>query len=544
MVISPALLFLSKKWRYILVSFLILVMAYLVVYNLAGIELGRLTLFPAEGTVIPFDFWEHEYSRILVLGFTLIGFLGILYGLPEAKPNEQVASFWAISSAIGIAFANDFITLFIFWELLTITTASLIFFNGKQVFHMAYRFLFFHLIGGLMLFVGICQQFAATGSISLTTPEAGLAFFILGIGFKAAFIPFHIWVAWGYPNASLFSSAIMAALTTKIGVYALARILPSHELFVYMGGIMALVGVSCALMQKNMRRLLTYHVVSQVGYMVAGVGLGATLAVDGGLFHLFNNMLYKSLLFMTAGAVLFSTGTENLHDLTHHEENNDDHSEPPKPVWKAMPLVTLGAIIGALAIAGVPLFNGYVSKYMLKEAMYGMGPVEWMLLIASIGTAASFCKFVYFGFLKARAISFKPPGFTMQASILLFAFFCILLGVRPDFIWEILPYTSSLDVYSMSGIWSAMQLFLSGVLLFVILANPLQKGLPIPPWVSVEYLVINPFEREGSKAIRTLRPYFNRLGEGIKNITTDQLVLGVVLIILMIIFFYYGRFGI
>ena len=540
-IISPALLFLNKTWRFFLMSIIFVIFAYLAFYNLSGKELGAFSIFSPDESVITFSFEAHAYSRILVLGFTVIGVLALLYGLPEAKPNEQVAAIWALASAIGISFANDFITLFIFWELLTITTASLIFMNGKQVFPMGYRFLFFHLLGGLLFFVGIIQHYVATGSIALTQPEAGLAFFILGIGFKTAFFPFHIWVAWGYPSASIFSSILMASLTTKVGVYALARILPSHEGFVWMGGIMALVGITCALVQKNMRKLLSYHIVSQVGYMVAGVGLGASLAVDGGLFHLANNVLYKSLLFMTAGAVLFATGTENLHALTHHDEENPQ-SSPGKPVWKAMPLVTTGAIIGALSIAGIPFFNGYVSKYMLKEAMEGLGPGEWMLLIASIGTAASFCKFVYFGFIKARASQIIQPRATMQISIMGISLLCILLGIRPELISEVLPYGSSLDVYSLSGMWSSLQLALIGVLFFTVMANPLKKGLPVPAWLSVEYITFKPIERESDKIISVGTKILTKLTDGIKNITTDQMLIGVVMIILMAIIFYFGRF--
>ena len=541
LIISLFFLFVEKKWRYALISFLVIIMGYLTFYNLTGGEMGAFSVFAGEEAIIAFDFLGHSYSRVLVLGFTMVGIFALLYGFMEAKPNEQMISIWALVSAIGVALANDFITLFIFWELLTITTAGLIFINGKQVFQMGYRFLFFHLIGGLMLLIGILQHYTATGSTVLTTPEAGLAFFVLGIGFKTAFFPFHIWVTWGYPNASLFSSVLMAALTTKVGVYALARILPSHELFVIMGGVMAIVGVCCALMQKNMRRLLSYHVVSQVGYMVAGVGLGASLAVDGGLFHLTNNVLYKTLLFMTAGAVFFATGTENLHDLTHHDEESKSEHSPAKPVWKAMPLVTLGAVVGALAIAGFPLFNGYISKYMLKNAVEGMGVAEWMLLIASIGTVLSFCKFVYFGFIKARASQIKTPRATMQISILLISFLCILLGVRPELMIDVLPYNSSLEFYTISGMWSSLQLVIIGVLVFAIMAKPLQKGIPVPYWLSIEYIIFSSIGKEADKVAQVGKKGLDHLTEGIKNITTDQMLIGIVMIILMAIVFYFGR---
>ncbi len=517
-------------------------MAYLVYFNLSGAELGSVSVFSPEEALIPISFVAHPYSRFMVLGFTFVGIVALLYGLQGAKPGEQMVSFWALASAIGVAFANDFITMFLFWELLTITTSGLIFLhNTRQSFVMGYRFLLFHLIGGLMFFLGIIQHYSATGSTILAEPEAGLIFFLLGFGFKAAFIPFHIWVVWGYPSASLFSSVLLAGLTTKIGVYAVARILGPHEGIVFMGGVMALMGVCCALMQKNMRRLLSYHIVSQVGYMVAGVGLGASLAVDGGLFHLGNNLVYKTLLFMTAGAVLFTTGTESLHDLTHQHESKDSSREPLVPVWRAMPLVTAGAVIGAAAIAGLPLFSGYASKYMLKVAMEGAGPAEWMLLAASVGTAASFCKFVYFGFIKARARITRPPAITMQIPIVVLSLLCVILGIKPGLTETVLPYGSSYKVYSPEGVGMALLLAGGGTLFFAALARPLQRGISLPSWVSLEYLVFIPLGRFLYRGVRAIRWHLENAGRNIKNINVDQLIVGMVLICVMIILFYYGR---
>jgi len=507
-------------------------------------ELGSISVFPQDDVFIAFSFMGDEYNRIMVLGFTIIGTLALLYGLKGARPVEQMVSVWALASAIGIVFANDFVTMFLFWELLTLTTASLIFIkNNAHAFAMAYRFLFFHLTGGLLFFVGIIQHYAATGSTVLEQPEAGLIFFVLGFGFKAGFIPFHLWIAWGYPSASLFSSVLLAGLTTKIGVYAVARILPAHDGIVLMGGSMALLGVCCALFQKNMRRLLSYHIVSQIGYMIAGVGLGASMAVDGGFFHLFNNIVYKSLLFMAAGVVLYSTGTENLHDLSHHDESEGDNCRDRPPVWRSLPLATLGAIVGALAIAGVPLFNGYISKYLLKESMAGAGPAEWMLLIASVGTTISFCKFVYFGFLKARSPVINRPHFTMQLSILAVSGMCIWLGVQPELMKTMLPYGSFLDFYSAGGIYKGLQPVIGGVLVFAVLARPLHKGIPLPSWLSIEYIM----EPVLSKLARRIKTGFKKslsiADRNRKNINIDQLLVGTMMIIILLIIFYFGVLG-
>jgi formate hydrogenlyase subunit 3/multisubunit Na+/H+ antiporter MnhD subunit len=215
---------------------------------------------------------------------------------------------------------------------------------------------------------------------------------------------------------------------------------------------------------KDMRRLLSYHIISQVGYMVAGAGVAGHYGVDGSLLHVINHMLYKALLFMSAGAVLMAAGTENLHDLGHH---TSDENVPP--VWKGLPIAALGATVGALAISGVPPFNGYVSKYLLKKAMYGAGPAEMMLMFASVGTVVSFCKFCYFGFFKARAHMKRDITVTMKAAILVTSASCIILGVYPYLINNILPYHSKLAVYNKDGVLTTALKFLGiGVLVFVV----------------------------------------------------------------------------
>ena len=501
-VLIPGVLFFPSIKRILLMFSFIGVLLFLTYYNLTEAELGISIFLSEEAMLTPFFFSEHPYSRFAAFGFTLAGAFTLLYGAQLSKASEQALSLLALASVIGVSFAGNFITLFLFWEVLTFSTAGIIFCRGtSHAMSMGLRFLFFHLVGGLLVLLGILQHYAAVGSFIIEEPQAGLTFFVLGVGFKAAFLPFHLWVAWGYPSASFPSSVLLAGLTTKIGIYALARIIPPHEFIVLMGGAMALIGVICALLQHDLRRLLSYHIISQVGYMVAGVGLGASLAVDGGLLHMINNMFYKGLLFMCAGAVIHATGTENVHDLIHHEEEEERHNEykhsrqkeqEVKPLWKALPVATFGAIIGAFAIAGMPLFSGYVSKYMLKQAMYGAGPAEWMLLIAGIGTTASFCKFVYFGFIKARAPVSHKPTVTMNISIFAVSAISILIGVYPQVISAILPYNSPLSVYSASGVWETMQLIIVGVLVFLNLASVLKKGIHVPAWMSIENLIFIP----------------------------------------------------
>ncbi len=483
-VVAPVLMFLPIKIRRAVLLLFLSVMAFIAFYLLTGTEIESVTLFSSAFQVQSgmsfLSFSLHPYSRIAAFGFTLVVALGLLYGLEVARPIDQAVALGALSGAVGVAFADNYLTFLFFWEVLTLTTTALIFLQGTtEAIRMAYRVLFMQLIGGLFLTVGIVMNYSATGSFALDVPQAGLAFFVAGIGVKAAFLPLHVWVPWGYPAAPFPSSVILAALCTKVGVYAVARVLPPAEGIALMGALMSIVAVSFALVQSDLRRLLSFHIVSQVGYMVAGVGIGTHYGVDGGLLHLVNHMIYKALLFMSAGAVIYATGTENLHELHHPEKGR----EGPR-LWKVIPVAAIGAVVGALAISGTPLFNGYVSKYLLKKAAYGINPVETLLLVAGVGTALSFAKFVYFGFIVAKAATTRRPTLTMQVAIALSAAACIITGVRPELLTNLLPYASSLHVYSFDGVTMALKIIGAGIVIFAVISGILEKGLHVPNWLN------------------------------------------------------------
>ena len=496
-IVSPALCFLSAKRRQMLMSLYVIGLLFLSMYLFTDLEVATYALFSfsdmPNGTGMELlSFSMHPYSRIAGFGFLFVGSIGLLYGLQIAKPVEQAISIIALASAVGVAFADNYITFLLLWEMLTLSTASLVLIKGTEhALKMAYRMLFMSLISGFLLTVGIVLHYNVAGSFALAYPAAGLSFFIVGIGVKAAFLPLYMWVPWGYPAASFPSSVLLAALCTKVGVYAVARILPPSEFLATMGACMAIFAVTMALLQSDLRKLLSFHIISQVGFMIAGVGLGIYLSVDGGMLHLVNHMIYKALLFMCAGALIYTVGTENLHDLHGHDHETETEAEERRlQVWKVLPIAFIGALAGALAISGVPPFNGYVSKYLLKNAVQGTNPVSWLLLVASVGTAISFTKFVYFGFIKATTKRIiNPLTFTMKTAIIILAASCLITGAWPQILSSLLPYGSSLNVYSSSGIWMALQLAGLGIIIFFLISRLLEKEMPklaIPLGIKIE----------------------------------------------------------
>ena len=374
-------------------------------------------------------------SLSLIMGyiFAIIGAAAIIYSLDIVKENgELVCGLLYLGSAMGAVFAGDFFTLYIFWEIMAFSSLGLIWYSRtERATNAGMRYILFHLLGGCALLGGIIIHYMNTGSIAVGPVESGIGYFLLlaGIGVNTAFISLHSWLPDSYPKATLAGAVFMCVFTTKTGVYVLARTYPGVEAVAYMGGVMCLYGVAFALMQNDVRKLLSYHIVSQVGYMVAGIGIGTYIGINGGIAHVFNHILYKALLFMCMGAVIYSTGRHNLTELG--------------GLAKKMPITMVTCMIAAFSISGVPGFNGYVSKGMVVHAaeLEGMHILTIILIIGSVGTFLSFLKLTYFTFFKKNdEIEAKEAPLPMLIAMSAVAFLCVAIGVYPKMLYEILPY--------------------------------------------------------------------------------------------------------
>lgn len=501
-------------------------------FMLTGPELHDVTLFP--DLFFQFSFSAHPYSRILVFGLALSGALGLLFGINRSDFKEQLLGFLAISSAFGLTLANDFRTLFLFWELVTISSSSLILLHAKTskwVINSGMRFLIMHLLGGLLLLFGILLHYAETGSAALELPQSGMIFFILGFGIKTAFIPLHLWIAWGYPAASIYSAVILVSLSTKIGVYAIARVLPPLDFLVYMGAAMAIAGAGLAVMQVKMRALLSFSIISQVGYMVAGAASGSTLAVDGALLHAVNHMIYKTLLFMCAASVIHATGAEELSSAN---SGNNDRGQFKSPVWKLYPIASAGAVLASLSALGIPPMGGYVSKTLLKEALYGYEFMAAALSIAGVGTVIVFCRFIYLGFLKNHVSAVSKPSFFMNIAIILAAFAAIFMGIYPQIMAPLLPFKASLAVYSATGLINALIIFAIGVLIYVFTNKYLERAIPYFMRLSIESIFLNPLITQSYRFFKSIG---KRETDFTRNMGNDQALIILLLLLLLFVLF-------
>ncbi len=439
----------------------------------------------SQGTYGVYNFLGHEIifakidklSLVFSYVFTIMAFIGMMYGLHVKDAGQHMAAYFYIGSALGVTFAGDYFTLFIFWEIMAFASAYLVFAQRDDAAVKAgFRYILVHIAGGVFLLGGIILHYAETGSIIFGPIEqnGSAAFYLIMIGFilNAAVPPLHAWLADAYPEATVTGAVFMCAFTTKTAVYVLVRAFPGTELLVWLGVIMALYGVVYAVLENDCRRLLAYHIVSQVGYMVAGVGMGTYMTLNGSVSHAFAHILYKALLFMGAGAVIYMTGRRKLTELG--------------GLYRTMPVTLTLYMIGGFAISAFPLFSGFVSKSMVVAgAAADHRPVVALLLtMASAGTflhtGLKLPYYMFFG--KDSGLRPKEPPMNMLIAMGIAAFLCIAIGVVPGQLYNVLPYPVHFEPYTGDHVTSAL-----GILMFTALGFfLLLKKLDPEPTISAD----------------------------------------------------------
>ncbi len=391
--------------------------------------------------------------------FTLMSFIGVLFGIHVDEDAQHIASYFYVGGSLGVVFAGDYLTVFIFWEMMALASTFLIWFRREPAsLRAGQRYLLMHIFGGLLLLAGIFLHYKNTGNLAfelIPQDGAGIAEYLILAGFalNAAVFPLHAWLPDAYPEATVTGAVFMCAFTTKTAVYVLARAFPGFEVLAIMGTAMTIYGVCYATIENDMRRILAYHIISQVGYMVAGVGIGTELAVNGACAHAYAHILYKALLFMGAGSVLMMTGTSKLNRLG--------------GIYKYMPLTMIFYVVGGISISGFPLFSGFVSKSMIVAAAgeHHRPILMMLLLLASVGTFLSVgLKLAYFAFFgKDCGIKPKEPPKNMLWAMGITSFLCFLIGVYPKVLYDLLPYkevAAEYHPYNLAHLSETIQLLL------------------------------------------------------------------------------------
>jgi len=442
--------------------------AYMILLPLLGLvhlsllssgEFGALHYFGQELVTLRVDRWSMVFGWIFMIA-TLIS---AIYALHLRSPLQATAGFAYAGSAIGAVFAGDLMTLFVFWELTAVTSVLLVWAGGGlSAYRAGMRYLIMQIASGMLLFFGALVQLNATGSISfehigLDAPGGWLIFAAFGI--KCAFPFLHNWLQDAYPEASEVGTVFLSAFTTKLAVYALARGFAGEDLLIPIGAAMTAFPIFYAVIENDLRRVLAYSLNNQLGFMVVGIGIGTELSLNGTAAHAFTHILYKALLFMSMGAVLYRVGTVKGSELG--------------GLYKSMPLTAIFCIIGAASISGFPLFSGFVSKSMiLSSAGQEAYLITWaILLFASAGVFHhSGIKIPYFAFFahdSGKRCKEAPANMLVAMGIA--AFFCIGIGVMPGPLYAMLPYPVDYLPYTSSHVLAQLQLLMFSALAFSVL---------------------------------------------------------------------------
>ncbi|MDY6942007.1 MAG: Na(+)/H(+) antiporter subunit D [Pseudomonadota bacterium] len=463
---------LPPGWVLILGAFLIPLLprpiktSYLAILPLVGIyhlgmidasSIGILRLTGHDLTLARVD----GLSRIFAYIFSVAAFFGMVYARALRDDRQHMAALVYAGSGIGAVCAGDLISLFVYWELTALASVFLIWCRGgERAFRAGMRYLMIQVGSGVILLSGLVVRYLGTGDLSfgsIDPASPGAMLILLAFGIKAAFPLLHTWLTDAYPEATPTGTVFLSAFTTKLAIYGLARGFAGTELLIPIGVAMVFFTLLYALLEDDLRRVLAYSLVNQLGFMVIAVGLGTELAINGVAAHAVSHILYKSLLFMTIGAVLFRTGTAKASELG--------------GLYRSMPLTLLFCAIGALGMSA-PLFAGFASKSLIlsaaaKEHELGI----WLtLLFGSVGVfLVAGIKVIWFTFFGSdKGFRCREAPVSMLLGMALTAVALIVLGIKPNLLYGALPYPLDYELYTLEHVITQIQLLVFTGLAFAI----------------------------------------------------------------------------
>lgn len=456
--IAAVLVLVTRGW---LRCAIMLVAPLLAAYSLYSVGVGH----TVEATLMGMNLSPLRVDRLSSLFgflFCVAALLGNIYALHTNDTMQHVAAQAYAGSAIGAVLAGDLLTLFIFWELMALTSSALIFARRTEAsLRAGIRYLIMQILSGLLLLAGILVYFHASGSLAfehIGLDAHGGWLIFLAFGIKSAFPLLHNWLTDSYAEATPTGTVFLSAFTTKAAIYALARGFAGTEILIYIGAIMTFFPIFYAVIENDLRRVLSYSLINQIGFMVVGVGIGTELALNGAVGHAFADVIFKGLLLMSMGAVLQVTGEMRGSELG--------------GLYKRMPKTALLCIIGAASISAFPLFSGFVSKSMVVSAVLQEGyfGVWLVLLFAAAGVFHhAGIKIPFFAFFahdsKYVETAHEPPA-NMLIAMTTSAVLCVAIGCFPQTFYALLPWAMDYSPYDTSHVLAQMQLLFFSALAF------------------------------------------------------------------------------
>lgn len=410
-----------------------------------------------------------KLSKVFGYIFTINAVAAFVYAFELKDDTQHLAALFYIGSSLGVVFAGDVVSLYFFWEIMAVASTFLILARKTEKAQAAaMRYILVHVFGGLCLLAGIVMYISQTGSVDfnpMVDRNWGTYLILIGILVNAAAPPASAWLPDAYPESTVTGGVILSAYTTKTAVYTLVRGFPGWKILIVIGCIMAIYGIIYALLENDMRRILAYSIINQVGFMVTGVGIGTIMSLNGTVAHAFCHIIYKALLWMSAGAVLHMTGKSKCTDLG--------------GLHKTMPWTLIFGCIGALSISSFPATSGFTSKSLIIDGAIHEHLV-WVWLVLEVASAGVFLhagiKFPYFVFF-ARDKGLRP-GETNKPMLIamgFLSFMCIFLGLYPQPLYNVLPYEVHYQAYTFNHVIAQLQLLMLSALVFFLFLPLLKR---------------------------------------------------------------------
>lgn len=490
-------------------------------WHIYTLELGstsNLALFGYDIIGVAVD----QQAKLFGYLFHLAALVAGIYSFHLRDPWQISMALLYAATAVGVAFAGDMLSLFLWWEGLAITSVFQIWGRKtKQAEESGFRYLFFHVSSGLLLLAGILLRYHGEGASAfslepltqaLEAGDFGAWLILLAIGVKAAFPGLHVWLKDGYAEATPTGPVWLCAFTTKCAVCMLARLFPGAEILIAIGGVMAMFPIFYAVIENDLRRVLCYSKINQIGFMVVGIGIGTPLAIDGAIAHAYTHVLYKGLLFMSMGAVLYRTG-----------EIRGSHLGG---LYKSMPWTTGFCIVGAASISAFPLFSGFVSKSIIITETARNGHVFiWMcLLFASAGVFHhAGIKIPFFAFFAHDSgLRPKEAPINMLIAMGISSFMCIFLGCNPQWLYDMLPNgAAGYHPYDATHVITQLEILLFSALAFTLL-NLWGKYPPELPSVNLDIDWV--YRKAGRKFLFGMDVFWNGLNKWVHKIFMGGIV--------------------
>ncbi|MDA0916892.1 MAG: Na(+)/H(+) antiporter subunit D [Proteobacteria bacterium] len=409
-------------------------------------------LFQSDALTIPF-----------AIIFHIAAVLNIIYGAHVKHWKQHVAIMSYSGAAIAAVHAGDLLTLFVWWEATAFTSVFLILAsNTRRSYKSAFRYIVIQVTSGMFLLAGALILLNNEGNALLTKFDINTLYgqlIFIAFGIKSAFPLLNGWLQDSYPEASEIGTVALSTFTTKLAIYCFAKCFAGTEILIAIGAIMTFYPIFFAVIENDLRRVLTYSLNNQLGFMIVAIGIGTELAINGAVAHAFAHILYKGLLFMGMGAVLYRVGTCKASELG--------------GLFKYMPITAVCTIIGAISISAFPLFSGFVAKSLIMSALgkEGLVLVYFMLLFASAGVLHhSGIKIPFFAFFAHDSgIKTKEAPINMIAAMVIASLLCILIGVFPSLFYSILPYQIAYEPYDFSHVVGQLQLLTFAAFAFICL---------------------------------------------------------------------------